>query len=97
MAKIVKMEKVSLKNNPAVKEDLIQSFIFEDPSVLGLGDLSPIQREKNLPTGGRLDILLAQDMKLKFNLGLQTQAILFAPLNIGIVKERGTHSMTIAQ
>ena len=45
MAKIIKMEKLSLKNNPAIKEDLIQSFIFENPSVLGLGELSPIQRE----------------------------------------------------
>ncbi|MBQ1259378.1 MAG: hypothetical protein IIX97_04650, partial [Clostridia bacterium] len=45
MAKIIKMEKISLKNNPAIKEDLIQSFIFENPSVLGLGELSPIQTD----------------------------------------------------
>ena len=38
--------KVALKNNPKIKEDLIQNFIFNDPSVLGLGDISPIQREK---------------------------------------------------
>jgi hypothetical protein len=42
MAKIVKMERISLKNNPEIKEDMIQSFIFEDPSVLGLGDLSAV-------------------------------------------------------
>lgn len=61
MANLVKMERISLKNNPAIKEDLIQSFIFNDPSVLGLGNLTAKQREKIQPTGGRLDILLADD------------------------------------
>ena len=46
MTNLVKMERVSLKNNPNIKEDLIQNFIFNDPSVLGLGELTPIQREK---------------------------------------------------
>ncbi len=58
MAKLVKSEKISLKNHPEIKESTIQEFIFNDPSVLGLGDLAPIQREKVLPVGGRLDILL---------------------------------------
>ncbi len=43
MANIIKMEKLSLKNNPNITEDLIQNFIFEDASVLGLGDLTPIK------------------------------------------------------
>ncbi|MBR5114949.1 MAG: hypothetical protein IK101_06600 [Oscillospiraceae bacterium] len=59
MPKLVKSEKVSLKSFPEVNESAIQEFIFNDPSVLGLGDLIPIQREKIQPAGGRLDILLS--------------------------------------
>ena len=74
MAKIVKMEKVQLKNNPQIKEDLIQGFIFDDPSVLGLGDLSPIQREKIQPLGGRLDLLLADDDGTRYEVEVQLGA-----------------------
>lgn len=63
MSKFVNMEKVSLKNNPNIKEDMIQEYIFSDPSILGLGDVTPIQREKIQPSGGRLDLLLASDDK----------------------------------
>lgn len=59
MAKLVKSEKVSLKDHPEVNESAIQEFIFNNPSVLGLGDLIPIQREKIQPLGGRLDLLLS--------------------------------------
>ena len=60
---LINMEKISLKNNSLVKENMIQDFIFNDPSVLGLGDVTPIQREKIQPAGGRLDMLLASDDK----------------------------------
>lgn len=59
MAKLVRSEKVSLKDHPEINESAIQEFIFSNPSVLGLGDLIPIQREKVQPMGGRLDLLLA--------------------------------------
>ncbi len=52
------LEKVSLKNNPNVTEDMIQSFIFDNPGILGLGELTPVRREKIQPSGGRLDLLL---------------------------------------
>ena len=68
------MEKISLKNNPAIKEDLIQSFIFENPSILGLGELSPIQREKVQPAGGRLDMLLANDDGTRYEVEIQLGA-----------------------
>ena len=71
---IVKMEKVALKNNPKIKEDLIQSFIFDDPSVLGLGDLSPIQRERIQPAGGRLDLLFADDNGTRYEVEVQLGA-----------------------
>ena len=63
MSKLINMEKVSLKNSPLVKESMIQEFIFNDPSVLGLGDVTPIQREKIQPAGGRVDMLLTSDDK----------------------------------
>ncbi len=59
MANLVSSERISLKNHPEIKEDTIQKYIFEHPEVLGLGDLTAIRREKTLPSGGRLDILLA--------------------------------------
>ena len=59
MAKLVRSEKVSLKDHPEINESAIQEFIFNNPSVLGLGDLIPIQREKIQPQGGRLDLLLS--------------------------------------
>ena len=75
MAKLVKSEKISLKNHPEIKESTIQEFIFNDPSVLGLGDLAPIQREKVLPVGGRLDILLADsDGSARYEVEIQLGA-----------------------
>lgn len=59
MAKLIKSERVSLKEHPEINESAIQEFIFNNPSVLGLGDLIPIQREKKQPMGGRLDLLLS--------------------------------------
>ena len=61
MAKLVRSEKISLKNHPEINEKSIQEFIFNDPSVLGLGNLIPIQRERRQPVGGILDILLSDE------------------------------------
>ena len=74
MSKIVKLDRVSLKNNPSITEDMIQGFIFDDPSVLGLGDLTPIQREKIQPSGGRLDLLLADDSGSRYEVEIQLGA-----------------------
>ena len=67
-------EKISLKNHPEIKEDNIQSFIFENPTVLGLGDLTPIRREKVQPAGGRLDILLSDDNDTRYEVEIQLGA-----------------------
>lgn len=74
MAKLIKCESILLKNNPDIKEDTIQNFIFENPSVLGLGDLFPIQREKIQPQGGRLDILLTDDEGTRYEVEIQLGA-----------------------
>ena len=74
MSKLVSAEKISLKNHPDIKEDNIQQFIFENPTVLGLGDLTPIRREKTQPSGGRLDVLMADDNDTRYEIEIQLGA-----------------------
>ena len=74
MTKLVRAENIRLKNNPDIKEDIIQQFIFENPQVLGLGDLSPIRREKIQPSGGRLDILMEDDNDTRYEIEIQLGA-----------------------
>ena len=50
-------KKISIRN--AGKDEYwLQNLIYENPSILGLGDLIPISKEKKQSSGGRLDILL---------------------------------------
>lgn len=74
MAKLVRAENIQLKNNPTIREDAIQQFIFDNPEVLGLGELTPIRREKVQPSGGRLDILLADDNDTRYEVEIQLGA-----------------------
>ncbi len=75
MANLVNLQKISLKNHPEIKEDLIQKFIFEHPETLGLGELTPIQREKIQPSGGRLDILMGTaDNDARYEIEIQLGA-----------------------
>ncbi len=74
MTQLIKLEKISLKGNSNIKEDLIQRFIFNDPSVLGLGELTPITREKIQPIGGRLDLLLGDDNGGRYEVEIQLGA-----------------------
>ena len=56
--KYAKAEKISLKDSHEYNEKWVQDRIFEDPKILGLGNLLPWQKEKILIGGGRLDLLL---------------------------------------
>jgi hypothetical protein len=58
MSKYVKTEVISLKNHPELNEKWVQARIADDPSILGLGDLSLKDTERMQPSGGRLDLLL---------------------------------------
>lgn len=49
---------VSLKNHPDFDEAWLQSRIADDPSILGLGDVALIERERSQGKAGRLDLLL---------------------------------------
>ena len=71
MAKIVKLQQISLKDHPELNEKVIQDCIFEDPSILGLGDLTALQKERIQPTGGRLDILLTDESNTRYEMELQ--------------------------
>jgi hypothetical protein len=54
-------EVLSLKNESNFSEKWLQERIYEDPSILGLGDVEPVAAEKPLPKSGRLDLLLHDD------------------------------------
>ena len=51
----VKAEKVKLRDH--FGEKWLQQRIEEDSSILGLGDLSIVQRERTVSSGGRMDFL----------------------------------------
>jgi hypothetical protein len=55
---IVKPEVISLKQHPQITEKWLQDKIEEDPSILGLGDLTVYKRERKQSAGGRIDLLL---------------------------------------
>jgi len=72
MKNFVKLETISLKNHSDFNEKWVQQKIEEDPSILGLGDLSFRQSEKIQHTGGRIDILLQDDeSKTRYTVELQ--------------------------
>ena len=48
----------TLLRDAGLDESWLQERILEDPSILGLGDLSVVQREKKQSSGGRLDFLM---------------------------------------
>jgi len=54
----VKPEQLSLKSHSEFSEKWVQDRIAADPSILGLGDVVLIAKEKSQPKAGRLDLLL---------------------------------------
>ena len=74
MTELINLERISLKNDQRINEDMIQRYLYENPSVLGLGDLVPIQREKKQTTGGRLDLLFMNDSGTRYEVEVQLGA-----------------------
>ena len=65
-------ERLNMKAHPELRESRIQALIAEDPSILGLGDLELLQRERMQPRAGRLDLLLRDpDTKRRYEVELQ--------------------------
>jgi len=54
----IKTGKKIFIRNAGKDEYWLQDLIFEKPSLLGLGELIPVSKEKKQSSGGRLDILL---------------------------------------
>ena len=74
--KVVKFEKISLKNHFELNEHWVQSLIAEDPSILGLGDLILRDKERIQPRAGRLDLLLQDaDSNRRYEVEVQLGAL----------------------
>jgi hypothetical protein len=58
MADQITISKTLSIRDCGMNEDWLQSKIETDPSILGLGDLEVVRREKKQSSGGRLDFLL---------------------------------------
>ncbi|MYC31881.1 MAG: hypothetical protein F4X64_01740 [Chloroflexi bacterium] len=58
LPKLTKATSVSMQHHQAISEQWVEDRIYEDPSLLGLGDLDVIDRQKSQPPGGKLDLLL---------------------------------------
>jgi hypothetical protein len=57
-SKIINFPKISLKNTKEIDEKYIQNYIESDPSVLGLGKLDVIEKERIQQNAGRMDFFL---------------------------------------
>ena len=55
---LTKATSVGMWQHPAISEQWLEDRIDADPSLLGLGDLDVIERQKSQPPGGKLDLLL---------------------------------------
>src|SRR5689334_9764108 len=68
MPELKKAKPVRLKSI-GLDEKWLKEKILEDPSLLGLGDLQVIQREKIQPSGGRLDFLMYEpDERIRYEI-----------------------------
>jgi len=67
----VKLDKINLKNDPAINEKWVQSIIANDPSILGLGDILLKDMERKQPRAGRLDLLFQDENNRRYCVELQ--------------------------
>ncbi len=59
MNTIIKPEKLNIREHVQINEKFIQNLIADDPSIIGLGDLLLVSKERIQPRAGRLDLLLS--------------------------------------
>ena len=67
-------QKISLKQRPDLSEVWIQQVIAENPAILGLGDLEVVSKERMQIRGGRLDLLLRDANKRRYEIEIQLGA-----------------------
>jgi hypothetical protein len=71
----VRAENIELKSSADYNEMWLQNRIAEDPSLIGLGDLIVIDRERRQERAGRLDLLLSDaDNKRRYEVELMLGA-----------------------
>jgi hypothetical protein len=72
MEKYVKSQVISLRDHPELTEKWVQARVAEDPSIIGLGELTLKDSERPQPSGGRLDLLLHDpDSNTRYEVELQ--------------------------
>lgn len=54
-------QKLCLRKHPVLNEPWLHDRICDDPTMLGLGDVRVLDRERTLSSGGRLDLILLDD------------------------------------
>ena len=69
---IINSQEISLKKSKEIDEKYIQNYLSKNSSVLGLGELILIEKEKILPNAGRLDLLFQNsDTDRRYEVELQ--------------------------
>ena len=71
----LKNERVFLKSHSEYTEKWVQDRIAEDPAILGLGELVLLQRERAQPRAGRLDLLMSDGIKRRYEIELQLGSV----------------------
>lgn len=72
----VRHETISLKTHPDFNEAWLQSRIADDPSIVGLGEVRLLDRERIHVGGGRLDLLLYdEDNNRRYEVELMLGAV----------------------
>ena len=90
-----KHERIWLRESPDFSESWLHDRISDDPSVLGLGELDVLERERVQHGGGRIDMLLTDGettpaSKWKSCWVRPTRATSYAASNIGTSKGDAT-------
>jgi hypothetical protein len=71
MNNFTRSERISLKLHPSLNEHWVQDLIAGDPAILGLGDLVLRDKERIQPRAGRLDLLLQDAEKRRYEVEVQ--------------------------
>jgi hypothetical protein len=71
MNSFTRSERFSLKLHASLNEQWVQGLIAADPAILGLGDLVLRDKERIQPRAGRLDLLLQDAEKRRYEVEVQ--------------------------
>lgn len=73
--KYVRPERIWMKQSKDFSEQWVEDRIKEDPTIIGLGDVTVLGAQRTQPAGGRLDLLLADtDHNRRYEVELQLGA-----------------------